>query len=289
MSRVDPGESDGHQCEQVADLFAKHGLSIREIARELRMSRRRVREALRSADIAVPPRGTGRPRPATRYADPADLEERLRRLYCEERLTRAQIAKVLGLSEGLIRLRLAEYAIPTRTRGRSNREDRQDIDEEELRHLYWERGLGADAVAAKLGVSHTVVLRAAHERGLPVRADATDAERAPIRLIRALYRDRLVAETLNRHQVPVVVRGGPLWHRFPVPFPLTDDLLRDLYVGCGVSQAHIELLTGQPVATVRRRLLAAGVPMRTAGGRCPFLRRRKEQRDEPGPVSSTDG
>lgn len=192
-------------------------------------------------------------------------------------MSRAQVADRLGLSEGLVRTRLAEYSIPSRTRGRCNREDRRDIDGAELTALYSDAELTAHAVAEKLSVSPGIVLRSAHDHGVPVRPGAAAPQGAAIELIDALYGDPLVARTLAEHKVPVVPAGAPIWERFPTPVTLSVPLVSDLYLGCGVSVTHIELLTGQPAASVRRLLRTAGVPMRPAGGRCPFLRRWSDQ------------
>lgn len=273
MSGVDWPQGGDRLADHVAELFLEQGLSLREISRRLGVGRKRVREALTERDVSVPARGAGRGRPGTRHADPPDLEDRLRQVYCEERLTRAQIARRLGLTDGFVRSRLAEFGIQRRTRGRYNREDRQDVDAADLLVLYRDRALTADEVGAKLNVSRRVVLRAAHERGIPVRPGAAEPHAEAIELVDALYRDRLVAATLKRHGVPAVPAGGPIAARFPTPVPLSEGLVRELYDACGISITHIELLTGQPTDTVRRRLQDARVAMRPPGGRCPFLRR----------------
>jgi hypothetical protein len=76
--------------------------------------------------------------------------------------------------------------------------------------------------------------------------------------------------------------GGPIWQRFPAPARLGPELAEELYVSCGIGVHHIELLTGQPADSVRKLLHAAGVPLRAAGGRSPFLRR---WRASPGALS----
>lgn len=259
---------------QVVDLYVLGGLSTRRVAARLGISRRRVDRELRAAGVEVAARGAGRPRPTRRHFDDADLADRLRELYQAERLTRRQVSEKLGLSEGLVRTRLAEHGIPARTKGRYNREDRSDLPDDAVIAYYLQRGLTARAVGRLLGTSTQLVLRAAHELGLPVRPGAATARGVgPIELVSALYADPLVGETLDRHGIPVVPPGGPIWQRFPDPVPLTTDACTELYVTCGLSTIHIELLTGHPASAVRRMLHAAGVRLRPAGGRGPFLRR----------------
>jgi hypothetical protein len=52
--------------------------------------------------------------------------------------------------------------------------------------------------------------------------------------------------------------------RFPEPVALTQELVRDLYQQAGCSSTHIELLTGQSAATVRRGMAEWGIPLRGA-------------------------
>lgn len=129
-----------------------------------------------------------------------------------------------------------------------------------------------------LGVSRRVVLRSAHDGGLPVRVGGAPPGHGPseIELTQALYADTAVSEVLTRHGVPQVPPSGPIWQRFPVPHTLTAELATELYSGCGLGLHHIELLTGQPAGTVSSLLRAAGVSLRAAGGRSPFMRRWRE-------------
>ena len=126
-----------------------------------------------------------------------------------------------------------------------------------------------------------MVLRTAHDEGLPVRVGGPPPSRGPteIELISALYADADVRQALARHGLPTVPPGGPIWQRFPVPARLSLDLAEELYVSCGIGVHHIELLTGQPADSVRRLLHAAGVALRAAGGRSPFMRRWRTSRE----------
>ena len=167
-----------------------------------------------------------------------------------------------------------------RSRGRYNREDRIVIPQAELADLYVEAGLSADRIGQMLGVSRRVVLRSAHDAGLPVRLGGAPPGYGPpeIELIHALYADTMVSEVLTRHGVPRVPVSGPIWQRFPTPYKLTAGLATELYSGCGLGLYHIELLTGQPAGTVSNLLHASGVPLRPSGGRCPFMRRWRDGR-----------
>jgi hypothetical protein len=146
--------------------------------------------------------------------------------------------------------------------------------------MYLRTVLPAGEIGNILGVSRMIVLRAAHDQGLPVRVGGPAPSQGPadIELIEALYSDIQVQRAMKRHGLPRVPPGGPVWQRFPVPRPLTADLATELYVSCGLGLIHIELLTGQPAASAGKLLHRAGVPLRPAGGRSPFLRRwRTEQ------------
>jgi hypothetical protein len=124
-------------------------------------------------------------------------------------------------------------------------------------------------------VSGQIVLRAAHDEGLPVRVGGPEPGGGPaeIELIEALYADPLVEHVLARHGIAPTPSGGAIWQRFPLPLRVSPELAIELYVACGLSVRHIELVTGQPSQTILRLLHAQGVARRPAGGRSPFLRR----------------
>jgi len=144
-----------------------------------------------------------------------------------------------------------------------------------LEALYSELGLTAAEVGLRLGVSVSTVLRSAHALGVPVRSGGVVPLAGPdeIELVSALYADPLVVAALIAHGIPRVPAGGPVSQRFPVPVPLTTQLVKDLYCGCGVGLNHVELLTGQAADSVRGFMRRAGIPLRQPGGRSPFLRR----------------
>lgn len=257
------------------DLYLHLSASTRQISKLMGIPRIEVSGLLRGAGIELAPRGKGRPRPQTRLPVPADVDHRLWELYVERRLTRSQVAEALELSEGVVRHRLAELEVPMRGRGGSYREDRIEPDPAGVRQLYVEQGWSASRVGAELGVSHKLVLRTVHEQGWPLRIGGPTPRSGPqeIELIGALYEDDLVAWALAEWKVPQVSPGGPIWRRFPRPLAVPAGLLQRLYVDCGLSLPQIELLSGQPVATLSRRLHSLRIPTRSPGGRSPFLRR----------------
>jgi hypothetical protein len=285
MASSEPGQDSGTPGAMAASqgdalparvraLYEQRGLSTRAIAELLGLGRHRVDRALREAGVTIAPRGAGRARPATRRPDPDGLADQLRELYTRQRLTRRQISEKLAVTEGLVRSRLVDYGIRSRTRGRGSREDRRDVPAEQIIATYRDTGAPAEAAAALLGVSRGLLLRAAHDHGIAVRPSATTRRvTRPIELIAALYDDPSVRCTLERHAVPIVTASGPIWQRFPDPVALSTRLCTDLYVDCGLSTTHIELLTGQASSKVRDVLRRAGVTLRPPGGRSPFRRR----------------
>lgn len=260
-------------AERAAHLYACQGLSTYRIAALTGISRQRIGRLLSRSGVAVKPRGAGRPKSRDRAA--RDADDLMEYLYARLRLSSTQVAALTGLADRTVRQRLRARGVPMRTRGRCNREDRAVVAPEILAELYTRSGLAADEIGTMLGVSRRVVLRAAHDAGLPVRIGGPPPRGGPegIELVRALYADPAVRRALDRHGVAAVPAPGAIWERFPVPVPLSAELAAELYEDCGIALHHIELLTGQPAATVRRLLHGNGITMRPAGGRTPFLQR----------------
>jgi hypothetical protein len=259
----------------LAHLYVCLGLSTYRIAVRTGIDRQRVTRALRKAGVPLRPRGVGRLRPVR---DPDGRQSPpwlLRELYEEARLNSRQIATILGMPDRTVRDRLRRAGVSMRTRGGWNREDRVTVPADVLRVLYVELGMTAAELGQRLGLSGNTVLRSAHALGVPVRSGGAVPLSGPdeIELVSALYADPLIAGVLAAHDIPHVPAGGSLSQRFREPLPLTTPLVKDLYWGCGVGLNHIELLTGQPSGTVRKFTQHAGIPLRPAGGRSPFMRR----------------
>lgn len=258
--------------ERITHLYACQGLSTYRIAEIVQINRQRITRVLHRAGVPVRPQGAGRRR-ARRGRGPFP-EPLLADLYVRQRFTCAELSALTGIPARTIRDRLRACGVRMRTRGRLNREDRLAIEPDLLADMYIRAGMPSGEVGKILGVSRRVVLRTAHDEGLPVRMGGSPPGRGPadIELINALYANPGVQRVLARFDLPQVPAGGPIWARFPVPAPLSAELAKDLYVTCGLATTHIELLIGQPASSIRRLLHGAGVALRPAGGRSPFLR-----------------
>jgi len=265
----------GQGVARLAHLYVCDGLSTYRIGQVTGLDRQRVARLLRRAGVTLRPRGAGGRRPERRRGDPPDLPEILAALYVHRHLTTEQAGAVLGIPSRTVRDRLRRYGICPRTRGGWERGQRRVLPASALWDLYCRDGLSADEVGRRLDTTRTVVLRNAHDLGLPVRMGGCVPLPGPaeIELVSALYADELVCAVLAEHQIPQVPAGGPIWQRFPQPVPLTRRLVEDLYGRCGAGLHHIELLTGQPAMTVRGFMRRTGITPRHRGGRSPFLRR----------------
>jgi hypothetical protein len=277
VSLASPGsgrpDADTDLAELVSHLYLCEGLSTYRIGAVTGMDRQRVGRMLARAGVPVKPKGAGRRRPVD--DDQAALDAVMERLYAESGLSSGEISAITGIPQRTVRDRLHARGVRMRTRGRLNREDRVAVPTDALIRLYVSAGLSAADTGRLLGVSGQIVLRAAHDDGLPVRVGGPEPSQGPgeIELVDALYADPLVRNALNRHRIARQPAGGPIWQRFPVPVPVSAELAAELYVACGLGVRHIELLTGQPAQTILRLLRTQGVTRRPAGGRSPFMRR----------------
>lgn len=257
----------------VTHLYLCEGLSTYRIGQIAGIGRQRVGRLLAGEGVPVKPRGAGRRR--LRDDRQAALDELMAWLYAERGWTSVEISGLTGVPQRTVRDRLHFGGVRMRTRGRLNREDRASVPAVALAELYVGAGLSAAETGRLLGVSGQIVLRAAHDEGIPVRVGGPEPNRGPaeIELIEALYADPLVRVALVRHGIAPRRAGGQIWQRFPDPMPLSAFLAEELYVRCGLGIRHIELLTGQPSQTVLRLLRDHKIVRRPAGGRTPFLRR----------------
>jgi hypothetical protein len=263
-SGAEPTDLSGARLEaRVSHLYECEQLSTRQVAAATGVSRPRVASILRGAGVTVKARGAGR----RRRPDPR--VELIEELYVGGRLSSTRISELTGIPSRTIRGWLHARGVPVRTRGRMSREVRTAAPAEPLKQLYLRDGLSAVQTGQLLGMSHRVVLRTAHDLGLPVRLGGNPPSHGPaeIELVDALYADELVRAALAHHGVEAVPAGGAIGERFPARIALSPDLLTELYVRCGLGLHHIELLCGIPAETVRTQLRGQGIRLRPAGGR----------------------
>jgi transposase len=161
--------------ERVTHLYTCQGLSTYKIAGVVGISRQRIGRMLRAAGVPVKPRGAGRRRRAAR----PDLDQLMADLYLRFGLSSIRIAELLGIPGRTVRERLRSLDVPMRSRGGFSREDRLSVPAEAIATLYVRSGLSARQVGEIFGVSHRIVLRAAHDVGLPVRVGGPPARTGP--------------------------------------------------------------------------------------------------------------
>lgn len=217
-------EAEGALAATLLDLYCRRGWSLRQIASSFRIDRHRATRILKQAGMHIPAYGAGRARPAQRTPISARQAQLIRRLYVSELQGMSQIGERVGVSAHTVRRVLREAGVPIRTRGWANREDRMEPSARVIEDLYLIQGLTAEDVARRVGCSRRIVLRLAHDLGWPVPIGGPPPQHGPqeIELIRALYADPSVRQTLMRHGVRRVDPGSAIWKRFPEPVFLTN-------------------------------------------------------------------
>lgn len=268
-----------------AELVARYrhsDLSAAAIARQAAVRPAQVLQALRSAGVTIDParqvaavRTAAAARRGTVPSLPPELAEQAVRHYQDDGWPYQRIAADLDVSIARVRAELRRRGIPARQHavtGPASRAARRQAPIEDVRRLYTEAQWSAADIAARLDLSGHDVLRTGHAHGVPIRQGGRPAVPAAVALIDALYADPEVSHVLTSHDVPRRPPGGDIADRFPEPVPLTNELLRGLYLEAGCSSNQIELLTGQSQGVVRTAMHRHGIQFR-AEHMSPALRR----------------
>ena len=111
----------------------------------------------------------GVPRRPNAVAPRGDVDDdEIRRLYCDEHCSGAEISNLLGCSASLVYFRLARLGIERR----SPVAERRGPSDDELAHLYTERGLSFRDIGEQRGVSTQTVRRWLIQAGIDRRRSA---------------------------------------------------------------------------------------------------------------------
>jgi excisionase family DNA binding protein len=241
-------------------LYVTERVDLEELAARFKVRPWAVRRRLREAGIIRPagvPPGGDRPMPP---------RDELERQYADEQATLSDVAARYGVAAPTARRWLEAYGITVRPQppGAGVRPTMpRTPSREELWELYVTQGLTTAEIAQRLGVSKKTVTTALHAQRIPVRPPGP-SRRLPVVLLDALYGDPAVTAVLGRHGIERRPQAGSLRERWPVPAPLSEAALEDLYVTVGLSVDHISLLTGHEPSGIRHRLQQAGLSARSA-------------------------
>lgn len=256
-------------------LYVDERLTVREVAAEFGLSHNRVIRELALAGVLR--RSCHERRPRGPRA--AVTQSVLRELYVERGLTIKESAHLLGVGTEYLRKRLRECGIAKRP---GTFRPKTEHPPRELRRLAAElylEGLTMRQVGDQLGVSVSTVRKALHEEQVVVRPGGFQHVAAGLperHLLKDLYADPEICEALLRHDVPV--QDPANWHKAGpteawAPLPLHESLVRDLYVGLGLSTFHVGLLCGVDTGSVIGRLREYGIPARPRSRACPWVER----------------
>jgi len=205
----------------IKDLYLQNGLSVKEISAKLNISTSLVRKKLRECGIRVK-RSGGHHR-----AIEVD-HDKLKKLYCEDRLTLKACARHFKVSDTVIRRHLGELGIKIRP---STHNFLSDIDDDKIIDLYWNQKMSISQVADKLGHSPWLVR---------------------CRLAKSGRGTRSVSE------------GARAWRGSD---DVSDDQLIYLYDVCGWSCEQISAYFGKSSQFTRQRFMAIGKKRRNNTGK----------------------
>lgn len=251
--------------QTLEQLYVVERIGSDELAERFGVATWAVRRRLRQAGIVRPPGpqpGGDRPMPSR-----DELEQR----YVEDQASLSELAASYEVAAPTVRRWLEAYGIALRGRppGTGRRpEATPALSRAELMELYVDQGLTVAEIAERFEVSKNVVSTASHSQRIPVRPSGPSRQ-APVVLLDALYGDDMVVAALDRHGIERRPEAGTLRERWPVPAPLSEAALKELYATVGLSVSHLSLLTGHQPSAIRHRLQEAGLSAR-GGSRSPW-------------------
>lgn len=146
--------------ELIEDLYIRQGLLVREIAVKLGVNRYNVDVELHRHNI------TFRHNPGRRIVKPG--RETLDRYYTAERLTLAEVGRLVGLSPGTIKKLLHEYGIERRPLVPGLKD--LGVDRDRLYQLYVTDKMSVPQIAQKFGVTTSRVSKSLRLHGIKIRS-----------------------------------------------------------------------------------------------------------------------
>jgi DNA-binding CsgD family transcriptional regulator len=258
--------------EVLRDLYGRQGLAMAEIAARFGCSVSGVRKLLLRHGIPVRSKLGKRVRPD----DPLSADV-LRRLYVDERLPIAEVARRLDTSRDKVALRLRRYGIPVRPGGREPADPKLG---ETVAELYVGRGLSVDEVGQQVGISAQrvrnllraagVALRPPPPRPLPPGLEPLTRELlvelyVEQRLTMAEVAERVggsasrVGAALDQHGIPRRPRGS---RSLPGLQPLSREVLIELYANERLGSVSIARRLGGHPSRILHALDRFGIPVR---------------------------
>lgn len=146
--------------ELLREKYYGEGMTGPEIAEEWGCSARTISTWREKHGIETKPQNYGEA-----WAD----EERLRKLYVEDRMTTYEIAEKFDVNDTTISRALDRNGIQSRSGGSGLEPNQPWHDEDTLRELYVEEKLTAEEIGERLGCSQATVLLNMRECGIPRR------------------------------------------------------------------------------------------------------------------------
>jgi len=198
--------------------------------------------------------------------------ETLRELYWEKGMTLREIGQHYGISESTVHKRMEELGVPRRAAGPQGKDFPP---EEEIRELYWEKGMTLREIGQHYGISENAVYKRMETLGIPRRSTGPRSKNLPSEEeLQKLYweEERTLQEIGDRYKVSAdVIRrrmkflgidrraGGGR-----VREPSSVEELRRLYWDEQLTMREIGERYGVSRQRIHQKMEAFGIPRRSA-------------------------